>query len=567
MRSAHWFSRAAVLFAALAAPAVAVSAHSRAKFDWFRYSGREPRGAAGAGEYHNPILQGFYPDPSITRVGSDYYLVNSTFAYFPGIPVFHSRDLVNWTQIGNAIDRAGQFDFTGLGVSEGMFAPAISERSGKWYIVDVCVGCGGSFIITADNPRGPWSRPIFIHGLAGAIDPSLAFDREGQAWIVYNGPPPGAPLYDGHRAIWIQNFDPATGRAGGRPILLVNGGIHPEQRPIWIEGPHIFFHGGFYFLVAAEGGTGENHSEVVLRSRSITGPYVAGPVNPILTQRDLPPERPAPVTSAGHASLVETAAGEWWAVFLATRPYADDLYNTGRETFLLPVTWRDGWPDILSPGRPVPIVHLKPDLPAGPPARVPTSGSFAVTDGFAGRRLPPYWMMLRTPSERWYRLAGGALELRPRRESLSGRGNPSFLARRQQHAIASASTMMRYVPATNGDKAGLVAFQNEDHWYFLGLTRAGGRLLVTLDRRAGTADPGEGNRIATRRFTGQPGAPLYLRISAHGGSYDFYYGYAPNAWRPLLLGGDGTILSTKKAGGFVGASFGLYAYGASGGGR
>ena len=542
--------------ALIAAPAAA--SDNKARFDWFEYEGSEPAPPPRPGEYHNPILQGFYPDPSIIRVGSDYYLVNSTFAYFPGIPISHSRDLVNWTQIGNAIDRPEQFDFSGLGVSEGMFAPSISEHAGTWYIVNVCVGCGGNFVISAKNPAGPWSKPTFIKGLDAAIDASLFFDDDASAWIVYNAPPPGKPLYEGHRAIFLQRFDPATGQTTSEPTVLINGGIHPEAKPIWIEGPHIFRKDGFYYLIAAEGGTAENHSEVVLRSKSVTGPYVAGPINPILTQRDLPAGRPLPVTSSGHAQFVQTQNGEWWATFLATRPYRGDFYNTGRETFMLPVTWHDGWPQILPAGQAIPYSVPRPKLPASAKPQIPTNGSFKVMENFDGA-LRPYWMMLRTPRERWYSLQGGSLVLQPRADSIGGRGNPSFLARRQQHANASASTVVRYSPAHDGDKAGLVALQSDAYWYFLGETRKDGRDFITLDRRAGPNEPQNGVTVTAVPLKATR-APLYLKIVARGGEYDFYYGDTPGRWQPLKLGEDGTLLSTKRAGGFVGAVFGLYAY-------
>lgn len=533
---------------------------AQARFDRFEYSGAEPGPAASADEYHNPVLQGFYPDPSIIRVGRDYYLANSTFAYFPGIPIFHSRDLVNWTQIGNAIDRPEQVDFTGLAVSEGMFAPSISERAGRWYMVNVCVQCGGNFVITARDPAGPWSKPIFIKGLDGAIDPSLFFDDDGSCWIVYNGLPPGKPDYDGHRAIWLQRFDTLSGQTTSTRTLLVDGGIDGTRKPVWIEGPHIFKKDGTYYLIAAEGGTGENHSEVVLRSRSVGGPYLPGPANPILTQRDLPAGRAQPVTSAGHSSFVQTQTGQWWAVFLATRPYGGDDYNTGRETFMLPVTWREGWPQILPKGMPIPSVHRRPDLPPQVPAEVPTSGSFTIVDRFDRATLAPYWMMLRTPGHRWFSLRDRQLVLEARAVSIGSRGNPSFLARRQQHANAWVSTAMHFVPEHDGARAGLVAFQNEADWYFVGLVRHGSDVFVELDCRSGSEDPVDGRPLAARPFRAKSGAPLFLKAVAHGNTYDFYYGYAANRWTPLKLGADGTLLSTRRAGGFVGAMLGLYAY-------
>ena len=198
---------------------------------------------------------------------------------------------MHWTQIGNAIDRPDQLDFKNLGLSRGVFAPDISWHDGTFYILNTCVDCGGNFIITAKNAAGPWSNPTWLPEVEGGIDPSLFFDEDGSAWIVNNGPPPETPLYDGHRAIWVQRFDTRTLKLTGPRTLLLNGGVHPEQKPIWIEGPHILRKDGWYYLIAAEGGTAENHSQVVLRSKNVTGPYEPFAGNPILTQRDLPRDR------------------------------------------------------------------------------------------------------------------------------------------------------------------------------------------------------------------------------------------------------------------------------------
>ena len=530
-----------------------------AAFDWFSYEGADPADAAhapGRGQYRNPILKGFHPDPSITRVDDDYYLVTSTFSYFPGIPVFHSRDLVNWTQIGNAIDRPDQLDFGRLGMSRGVFAPAIEQHAGVFYILNTCVDCGGNFVITASNPAGPWSDPVWLPEIEGGIDPSLFFDEDGSAWILNNGPPAGKPLYEGHRAIWIQRFDPGAKKMVGPRTLLVNGGIDISKKPIWIEGPHIIRKDGFYYLIAAEGGTAEGHSQVALRSRSITGPYVPGPRNPVLTQRDLPRDRSFPITSAGHADFVHTETGEWWATFLAVRPYAGDYYNIGRETFLMPVKWEDGWPRITAPGEAIPYVAAKPRLTGQPAAPVPTSGAFSIRDEFDGSALPPYWMMMRNPRERWWTLASGQLRLRARGTGLGDMGNPSVLGRRQQHINAAASTLVRFLPQREGDEAGLVAIQNDEYWYSLAV----GLMGVILKRRAGPGDPPEGRTLASAPLAVRAGAPVRLRIEARGGEYSFFYSADGGAWRALRTGEDGTILSTKKAGGFVGTLFGLHAH-------
>ncbi|MFW5972637.1 MAG: glycoside hydrolase family 43 protein, partial [Bacteroidota bacterium] len=348
-----------------AAPATvpATTASADPSFDWFEYEGSDEifsDSAAGLNEYQNPILAGFYPDPNITRAGDNYFLVNSTFTYYPGIPVFESSDLVNWRQLGNVIDRPSQLDFDDLGISRGVFAPAIEYNDETFYVVNTCVDCGGNFVVTATDPAGPWSEPTWLPEVGG-IDPSLYFDDDGRAWILNNDAPIGEPLYEGHRAIWIQEFDPETLQSFGERTLLVDGGVDITTEPVWIEGPHITKVDGWYYLTAAEGGTSVNHSQVVLRSREVTGPYEPWEHNPILTQRDLDPARPHPITSAGHADMVRTQNDEWWATFLAVRPYEDNYYNTGRETFMLPVEWVDGWPVILPPGETIPFVVSRPD--------------------------------------------------------------------------------------------------------------------------------------------------------------------------------------------------------------
>ena len=183
---------------------------------------------ADARHYRNPILAGFYPDPSIERVRGNYYLVNSSFAYFPGIPLFHSRDLVTWTQIGNVIDRPGQFAFGAIGLSRGIFAPDITYHRGVFYLVSTCIDCGGNFVLTATDPAGPWSDPVWVD--IDGIDPALFFDDDGSAWILNNGPPVGTPLYDGHRAIWIQRFDERALQPVGPRTLLINGGVDLAAR-------------------------------------------------------------------------------------------------------------------------------------------------------------------------------------------------------------------------------------------------------------------------------------------------------------------------------------------------
>jgi alpha-N-arabinofuranosidase len=531
-------------------------------FEWFEYEGRESSDATlPPGSYRNPILAGFYPDPSICRVGEDYYLVTSSFAYFPGVPIFHSRDLVRWTQLGHVLSRPSQLKLDGLQVSEGVFAPTIRHHDGTFYVITTLVGGGDNFFVTASDPAGPWSDPLWLPEIDG-IDPSFFFDDDGRTYIVNNGPPPdGRSLYNGHRAIWIQEFDLKKQRLVGPREIIVNGGVDITKNPIWIEGPHIFKKAGWYVLIAAEGGTAEDHSEVVFRSRSARGPYVPWTKNPILTQRDLNPGRTDPVTSTGHADFVETPDGSWWAVFLGCRPYEGRLYNTGRETFMLPVTWADDWPSILAPELPVPMTLAAPKLPPGPEPAIPLNGDFAWRDDFDRPSLRPVWNFLRASGKDWYSLVErpGTLAMRPRPARLSSRGVPSFIGRRQQHARFTVSTALR-LPIAHGHSAGLVAFQNETHHFYLGLrSNEAGKFEVFLER-AGGSERNTAPRTIARRSIDEPlPETAFLRIDGNGRAHTFSYATIPDEWITIKDNEDGAVLSTAVAGGFVGTYFGMHA--------
>ena len=508
-----------------------------------------------ADQYRNPILAGFYPDPSIVRVGEDYYLVNSSFAWYPGVPIFHSRDLVHWEQIGHVLDRPEQLPLAGAGVSRGIFAPAIRFHDGRYYMITTNVSEIGNFYVTASNPAGPWSDPVPLPEIQG-IDPSFFFDDDGKAYIVHNGAAPeNKPLYEGHRALYLFPFDIKTGKVSGPGKIVVNGGTDLSKKPIWIEGPHLFKRKGYYYLMAAEGGTSEQHSEVIFRSRQVDGPYESYSGNPILTQRTLPASRPDPITSTGHADLVETQNGQWWSVFLGCEPYADDFYNTGRQTFMLPVRWVHGWPVILHANKTVPRVVRRPKLPAQAGSQ-PMTGPFLWTADFTGTQLPLALNTLRTPTRKWWSLdaSHAALFLEPRPEDLDSRQDPSLIARRQQHAKFSSSVQVQFTEEDKPSDAGLVAFQNETHSFFIGvhLSPDGQRKVFLEKRNVAVAQVASAELPADAKG-------VSLKVEGSGSTYRFYYQAGAGAWTQLGPGQDGTILSTKKAGGFVGTYIGMFA--------
>jgi alpha-N-arabinofuranosidase len=551
---------AAALFASSAALGVAASS-APVRFDWFEYTGHDTifDDPLPTGNYRNPILTGFYPDPAVCRVGDDFYLVNSTFSYFPGIPVFHSRDLVHWTQIGNVIDRPTQLDFSGQRVTRGLFAPAITYHDGVFYLVCTLVDGGGNFLVTATNPAGPWSDPQWL-GFDG-IDPSLFFDDNGRAWMVNNGnPPDNKPLYQGHRAIWIQEFDVSKRQLVGPRSIVVNGGVDLSKQPVWIEGPHLFKRDGWYYICCAEGGTSVNHSQVILRGKSPTGPFTPWENNPILTQRDLDGDVLHAVTATGHANLVEGPDGNWWAVFLACRPFAKGFQATGRETFLLPVKWTgDGWPLILSKGQRVPYTLPAPKVTVASPAPVPLSGNFTWRDEFdsGAEQLAPLWLMLRNPHEKWWSLTDpkGSLSLTPRKDTLEGKGNPSFFGRRLQHAKFEVSTAL----APSGSKdvsAGLALFQSEEHFYYFGVRHADDRLVLFVELADG------GKPVVKIQTTIAESSQVELRIKGDELSGIFEYRISGQDWRILLSDADLKPITTNAAGGglhFTGAVVGVYA--------
>jgi xylan 1,4-beta-xylosidase len=491
----------------------------------------------------NPILPGCYPDPSVCRVGDDYYLVTSTFEYFPGLPIFHARDLVHWKQIGHVLDRPSQLDLDEIRPSGGLYAPTIRHHNGTFYVINTLVDGkrrSGNFIVTATQPQGPWSEPYWLDE-AGGIDPSLFFDDDGKCWYV------GTRLnekgfYIGHTEIYLQELDLENMKLVGNETILWDGAV---KGAVWAEALHIYKVEGRYFLLIAEAGTAHHHAVTVARSDSITGPYEANRGNPILTHRHLGLDYP--IVGTGHADLVETQTGEWWMVLLAMRPYGGYFYNLGRETFLAPVRWEDGWP-IVSPGTGrIEFSYPVPNLPETTWPQAPAR------DDFDSPTLTLHWNFLRTPRDEFYSLSERASHLRLRLcpQYLSEQTNPSFVGRRQQHIHFQAQCSIEFTPQNEHECAGLVLVQNNDFHFRFVITKAKVPVLRLIKRASGKEEI-----LAERPVQAEK---LFLKVEAHEQAYGFYFASQPDEWRTLAAEEDGRILSTPVAGGFVGAYIAMYA--------
>ncbi|KPK57312.1 MAG: xylan 1,4-beta-xylosidase, partial [Planctomycetes bacterium SM23_32] len=378
--------------------------------------------------YTNPVIPGFYPDPSVCRVGRDYYLATSTFEYFPGVPVFHSRDLVHWRQIGHCLTRPEQLPLEGVASSEGIFAPSLRHHDGRFYMVTTNVNGGGHFYVHADDPAGPWSDPVWVKG--GGFDPDLFFAPDGTVYFIHQ---------EWGHGIRQWEIDVGSGRLSG------------EGRSIWrgledqfCEAPHIYHVEGRYYLIVAEGGTHRGHMVVCGRSDGPEGPFESCPHNPILTHRA---RVELPIQATGHGDLVQAHDGSWWILFLGIRPVWG-AHHLGRETFLAPVTWENGWPAVNG-GEPVSL-EMKAD---GPPAH-PWPAE-PVRDDFEAPELRLGWNFRRNPHAEDWSLAErpGWLALHGSELTLDDAGSPAFLGRRQRHFDCRAACLIEFEPTRDGEEA------------------------------------------------------------------------------------------------------------------
>lgn len=530
----------------------------KAHFDYFNYSGKDSfytkNPLPGEDYFYNPILPGWYSDPSICTNGDDYFMVTSTFVYFPGVPLFYSKDLVNWKQVGHVLDRPDQLiNLEGQHTSGGIFAPAISynPHNETYYMITTNVGAGNFFVKTKD-PFGSWSDPIWLRDVGG-IDPSFFFDDDGRAYILNNDAPEGTPKYEGHRAIWIREFDVEAEKTIGPEKVLIDGGVRPEENPIWIEGPHMYNIDGQYLLMAAEGGTGPGHCEVILRGDSPMGEFIPWEKNPILTQRHLDPQRPAPITAAGHADLIQSKTGDWWSVFLACRPINGEFENLGRETFMMPVKWSDdGFPYMTQGEELIPRIIKKEGVERERNVRF---GNFDSNDAFDNTELGEHWITLRSPAKDLYSLAEkpGHLTLMSAEVHASERKTPAFIARRIQHHEFQASTKLLFEPSDESEAAGLLLYKDEGHQYFLSVRKNGKEKKVSLEKISESGVDTMSSQLINDQKS------LWLKVVSSGTHYSFYYAQQKDNWIALAEDISARYLSTANSFGFTGTTIGMYA--------
>jgi xylan 1,4-beta-xylosidase len=480
--------------------------------------------------YSNPVISGFYPDPSVCRVGEDYYLVTSSCEYFPGVPIFHSRDLVHWRQIGHCLTRASQVPLQKCASSQGIFAPTIRYHDGTFYVTTTNVSAGGNFYVYTHNPDGEWSEPMWID--QQGIDPSLFFDTDGRVYLSTNGEPAG---------IYQCEIDLKTGQRRTEPrcIWRGSGGRFPEA-------PHLYSLNNSYYLMIAEGGTEYGHMVTLARSSSPWGPFEPCPYNPILTHRD---RGFHPIQGTGHADLVEAHDGSWWLLFLAFRPYGGDFHHLGRETYLAPVSWtEDGWP-VVNHHRSIELMMDTPTLPMHP---WPEESSH---DDFDHATLRLCWNFLRNPHAEdwsltdrpgWLRLYGSPL-------TLDTQDSPAFIGRRQQHFSCKARARLDFTPGCNGEEAGLVVLANENHHYEIALTCLDSMRCIVVRRQIG-------DLVAFVARQAIDDGPVELEIQASPEMYAFSY-TLPGRPSHKLATGATRYLSSEVAGSFTGVYLGMYATG------
>ena len=459
--------------------------------------------------YHNPVHRGFFPDPSIIRVGEDYYMVNSTFQYFPAIAISHSRDLVHWEVVGHAITSNDDLDLSNIPDSHGIWAPDISYYDGKFYIFATLRLNGDGkrgndvlrrqLMMVSDKPEGPYSKPVCLE--VDDIDPSHFIDDDGTHYMVIAA---GAKV--------VRLSDDCTKVLEAPKVAWPGTG---ERCP---EGPHIFKKDGYYYAMVAEGGTGYGHGINVARSKNLLGPYEPSPYNPVMRQKD----PSAPIQRAGHGKLVQTPAGDWWMVYLCGRPNEGNYTTIGRETALDPVIWtEDGW-FTVNEGRGPSTTQVAPQLEAHPFEK-------NTKDEFNETTLDLMWQWVRNPDNSAWSLTErpGYMRLWTRDGQLFERRAKNTLLKREEELSYTASTKLEFSPSRDGEQAGLACYYSTATYVRWSLCYEEGRKLMLVINR----NQGEEVMAIIEEV---PEGPIYLKVEVEKLTRSFYYSLDGTNW---ILGG------------------------------
>lgn len=473
---------------------------------------------------HNPILRGFNPDASIIRTGDDYYIATSTFEWFPGVLIHHSRDLIHWRPVARPLDRISQLDLKGIPSSGGIWAPSLSYDNGLYYLCYTnVVGRRGVFkdlhnyVITAPTIQGPWSEPMFLN--SSGFDHFLFHDTDGRKWLL-NMQWDFRKNKNRFAGIILQELSLEEGRLVG-PIQTVTQGTSLGVT----EGPMVYKRNGYYYLLVAEGGTGEKHAATLMRSRAIDGPYELDPDYPLLTTVGYPGH---PLQKAGHGSLVETQDSEWYMAHICSRPLPDGsgLSPLGRETSLQKVIWtEEGWLRLAAGGRLPQLQVQPPNLPKHPFPSEPKR------DHFDAPELSIHWSSLRVPAEdSWLSLTErmGYLRLYGR-ESLYSWNQQSLIARRLHSLECEVGTCVEFEPESFTQMAGLVLYYDEsDHFYLrISHDEQHGKHLAVIINQQGVYDESE-DRVSIQGWT-----QCYLKAIICKEKGQFYYAADGETWKSI----------------------------------
>lgn len=513
--------------------------------------------------FKNPILPGGHPDPSICKVGNTFYMVNSTFEYFPGLPIHKSTDLVNWELIGYGLHRENQcnaeVNLVDVQSDGGIHAPTIRHHNGTFYIITTNVYYNEAskttdfvnFIITAKNPEGPWSNPHVLNGAPG-IDPDIFFDDDGKVWYVGTHSPEN-PNFQGEGEIWLQEIDLQNWKLKGQRHYLWRGACGG----VWVEGPHIYKRNNRYYLMVAEGGTSFNHAVMIAVSDKITGPYIPNERNPILSTRHLSYDNW--VHSTGHADLIEIEDNRWYMVALGIRGDEDRGSNMGRETHLIPVSWEEEpfewkavkyeWPVVAPKTGKVERVNPVP-FPLTSQKR-----NLSFTDNFDAETLALPWNFRRVPLPNTYALVEnkGHLRLFAKPNQIKERGSASLMGFRQTESDFEYTAKMYFNPKTKTSEAGVGIFQKDNNYVTFTVVKAENGYELQLKLAVPNHEPKVIKREVNAKYTDQ----ITFKIRSQNHNYLYYYS----------LDGSEFILFTKtKANlllskGYTGSYLGVYASG------